>query len=96
MIIRIALLGIAALLILFIFSQVIYPALRNRPLFPMLNFRRMRLNRKLEALRAAETDTRLRLEAERLQIRVTELDLLSDAEINEAYDQLIRKQESKK
>ena len=89
------LMGTAALMVLFIVTQLAWPAFRNRPLFPVFNFRRKRLRRKLEELRAQEVDTKLALEAERLQIRVTDLELMSDAEVQAEYDELIRRQERK-
>lgn len=92
-VIRLLMLFAGVLTIFGICSQVLLPALRNRPLFPILNRKRARLHKKLEALRAAETDTRLRAETERLRVRVAELDITSEAEINDAYDKLIKDQE---
>jgi hypothetical protein len=84
---------VGLILLFFVWSQVILPAFRGHPLFPVFDTARRRARRALAEAHELELQTQLNIEAEQIKARTAQEAMRSDQEISNTYDGLIEKQE---
>jgi len=87
--IRLVLLGLIVIASVGLWSQVVYPALLNRPLFPFFNRRRRKALQTLEDARERENPAHLEQKATRAQFRVSDIEAETYEETQTELDKLI-------
>jgi hypothetical protein len=91
MLLRLVLLSSAVLSGLLVWTQMIYPALRNRPLFPFFNPQYRRATKKLEEARESQIIAEAQREHSRVQARVASLEVETHEEVDQTLDHLINR-----
>jgi len=87
---------VAASAVMFIWGQIIWPAYKNKPLFPWFDTSKRRAKQALKEAKDQELETRLKIEAEKVKARVAAVELNGEQEVQQQYDDMIKEQERKK
>jgi hypothetical protein len=93
---RILFLLLASGVVVFVWTQIVFPAYRGHALFPMLDTSRSRARKALKDAKENELETYLKIEAEKVKARTAQTAMRADQEISDHYDGLINEQENRK
>jgi len=95
MILRLILLVAVATIILMFFTQFFWPAWNNRKLFPMFRRSNWKINNDIVEANTRQYIAKQRIAAAKEDASAAELEIKAEQEIDEAYDDLIRRVENK-
>lgn len=95
MLFRLLFLLVVAVVVLFMWTQVMLPAWQGKDFFPLFNTSKRKAKRELREVKDDAAEQKIRIETEELRTRVTLEKLDADQEIDKQLDDLIDKQEKR-